>query len=154
MALFVAGRLLRRAAQVNRSGNGAVFGIDDRDIGGFVAEDIHPFGGRFKENAIRSAFDFDFLDGFQRRCIKHRHWISAAESVMSLGIDRHAVSSALFHLTDGFKGIEIKDQNLIAARNIKPAAVVVGIDIINAASAHGLRAIDDLVSVRSGSKSS
>jgi hypothetical protein len=57
MPLLIAGRLLRRSAEVNGAGDGAVLGINDGDIGRLMAKDIDSFGAGLEEDAIRPAFD-------------------------------------------------------------------------------------------------
>jgi hypothetical protein len=57
---------------------------------------------------------------------------------MRLGIDSHAVPATVADGADGFESIKVKHQDLPAARDIEFAAVVVGVNIIDAARAHRL----------------
>ena len=48
---------------------------------------------------------------------------------------------------DRLEGVEVKDQDLTAPGNIEPAVIVVRIDIIDPAGAHGLGRFNNLVGV-------
>ncbi len=63
VALAVAGRLLRRAAQVDCAHDGTVLGVDHRGIRRAVAEDPNARVKRIEHNAIRPALHIDRLDG-------------------------------------------------------------------------------------------
>ena len=64
---------------------------------------------------------------------------------MRLGVNRHAVAADVGDGTDVFVAVQIKDESVCAAGDINATAIIVGIDIINAAVAHELGGVEHLV---------
>ena len=62
-----------------------------------------------------------------------------------LGIHRDAVRPRIGNGDDEFQRVFIKDQNLIATRNVKLAVGVIRINIVRAAGSHDIGGIDNRV---------
>ena len=110
-----------------------------------MAKNIDLVRQRFKENPVRTAFNWNDFDRLKRFGIPHHDGTAAAKAMMRLGIDRRAVRPGVGDCSYRLERIEVKDQDLLAAGNIETAAIAVRIDIIDPAGAHGLRGVDDLV---------
>ena len=124
---------------------------DHRGVGLAMAKNVNSFRGRFEENGVWAALHGDVLDGLQGLGIPHDDGTAAAKAVVGLGVNRDATSLGVGNGADRLERVQVKHQNLAAARNIEAAAVVVRIDIINPAGPRGLGDFENPVRCSRGS---
>ena len=113
-----------------------------------MAEDVNTFREWLKVNAVWPALHRNGLHGFERLGVPHHHRAAAAKTVTGHRVNRHAARPGIGDGADGFQRVQIKDQNLVPARDVKLAVGVVRIDIIGATGAQGLGGIDNRVRFR------
>src|ERR1019366_1216051 len=109
------------------------------------AENVNALSQGLEDDAVWATFHLNGLDGLERLGIPHHDGAAAAEAVLGLGIDGDTPRPGVRDGTHRVKGIQVKGQDLTAPRNIEPAIIVVCIDIIDPAAAHGLGGLEDLV---------
>ena len=148
VAVQIADGLFRRAADINGTHHRAVLGVNHRNLRGLMTEDINLFGGRFKQDAVRAGGHVNFLDGLHGLGIKHGDWPAAAESMLGLGVHHRAVAARAGNRAEALVGVEIENHDLVAARNINPAAGAVGNHIINPARPVGLGDVENFIRLR------
>ena len=137
--------LLHRATDIHSADDRAVLGINHRDAGRLMAENIDAVRQRFQEDAVGPALNVSALDLLHRLGVEHADRAAAAETVMRFGINGHAMTAEVGDGADVFVAVQIEHESIAAARHINASGVVVGIDIINAAVAHELGGVEHLV---------
>ena len=110
-----------------------------------MTEDQDVLGERLKQNAIRPALHFDALDLLHGPGIEHADLLAAAETVVRRRIDGDTMTTDVGDAADVIVLIEVKDVGVATTGHINAALIVIGIDIVNAASAHKLGGIQNLV---------
>ena len=156
----VGGRLLGRAAQVDRAEHGAILGVDDSDMRHRVAQHVDAIVECVGEDAVRIALHVDRLDQRQRLRVEHRHRLAADKPVPGLVVDGHAVAARIRNLTDRRERVQIEHRHPArnrrrgrrggdtAARNVQTAPGHVGIDVVESAGPADLRGLEHFVGTR------
>ena len=137
--------LLHRAADIHSADDRAVLGINHRDAGRLMAEHINAIRQRLQQDAVGPALNVNALDLLHRLRIEHAERAAAAKTVMRCGVNGHAVTADVGDGADVFVAVQVEYKCRAAARHINAPGVVVGIDIINAAVAHELGGVENLV---------
>ena len=109
------------------------------------AENKDAMRERFQKNAIGPASNINALDLLHRLRVEHAERTAAADTMMRSRVNGHAAAADVGDGADVFVAVQIEHERISAARHINAPGVVVGIDIINAAVAHELGGVEDLV---------
>ena len=111
VAVAVGNSLFRRTAQVERAHDRAILGVDNRGVGGAVAEYPDALVERVEKNAVGATLHRDGLDYGQRVGIPHGYRVAAGKAMTAFGVDRGAAGIGVGNLAHEFERVEIVDRD-------------------------------------------
>src|ERR1017187_7215264 len=164
-ALTVSDPLLRRASQVDGAEYGAILGVYHGRVLGGMAEDVNTPVERVEVDTVWPCrANIDALDQRHRLGVEHRNLgMIAGEAVIRLWINRSALAANSGDFTERLQRVEVEDGQTCrnrrhlgggvdgghrwcgTARNVEPAAVRVGVNVVPATLPADTCGVEDFV---------
>lgn len=150
-AVAIGDGLLRCAADIDGSEDGAVFIVENGNVGRGVAEDVEVVVIGIVEIAVGIALDIDLFDDCEGPGVEHGDGFGGGESVAGGGIDCSAVGAGAGDVADRGESVEVEDADMSGGSGacyIEIAAVGIGGDIVESAIAADKLDLEHFVGTR------